>query len=167
MNESTATNAGAKRAEHKKTEKRLHRDPNKAMQEMMVTINQLRGTLAEETNALKDADTPSFLALQEKKLGIAQDYISGMSQLLDRQDELKKADSALKQKMESMREEFSETVYENHAALGRMKNGMKRLGERIMEKTREAAKKEEELIYGSTGRMYSGIRASVGVSETA
>lgn len=167
MNQAALIHAEAKRAENRKAEKRLHRDPNRAMQEMMVTINKLRSTLVEETNALKEADTPSFLALQEKKLGVAQDYINGMSQLLARQDELKKADSAIKQKMEAMREEFSETVYENHAALGRMKKGMKRLGERMMEKTREAAKKEEELIYGSTGRMYSGIRASVGVSETA
>lgn len=153
--------------EHKKPEKRLHRDPNRAMQEMMVTIDALRGTLIEETNALKEADTQAFLVIQEHKLEVAQEYISGMSQLLARKDELKNADAALKTKMEKMREEFSDTVFENHASLGRMKKGMKRLGERIMEKTREAAKKEEELIYGATGRMYSGIRASVGVSETA
>lgn len=153
--------------EKKQTEKRLSRDPNKAMQEMMDIITSLRSALIEETSALREADTQSFLTIQEKKIGVAQSYISGMSQLLDRKEELKDANNNLKSNLEKMREEFSETVHENHAALERMKRGMKRLGERIMEKTREAAKKEEELIYGSTGRMYSGIRASVGVSETA
>lgn len=151
----------------KKSTLRLSKDPNAAMQEMMSTIDSLRGALIEETSALKEADTQSFLSLQDKKLDVARDYLDGMQQLLARKEELKNADPTLKKKLEDMRVEFSDTAHENHAALERMKNGMQRLGDRIMEKAREAAKREEELIYGSSGRMYSGIRASVGVSETA
>ncbi|HPF79224.1 MAG TPA: hypothetical protein PLF01_08045, partial [Alphaproteobacteria bacterium] len=46
----------------------LSTDPNKAMQEMMLTIDRLRASLIEETAALKDADTKTFLSLQDKKL---------------------------------------------------------------------------------------------------
>jgi hypothetical protein len=66
-----------------------------------------------------------------------------------------------------MRVEFSDIAHENHAALERMKNGMKRLGDRIMETARAAAKKEEQLIYGATGQMQSGLKASIGVNESA
>jgi ElaB/YqjD/DUF883 family membrane-anchored ribosome-binding protein len=162
MNEATL-----KEMEERKSTRHLSKDPNKAMQEMMSTIDNLRGALIEETNALKEADTKTFLTLQDKKLEVAREYLDNMAQMLARKEELQSADPTLKNKLEKMRAEFSETAHENHAALERMKNGMQRLGERIMEKAREAAKKEEELIYGSSGRMYSGIRASVGVSETA
>lgn len=150
-----------------KPTKLLSKDPNRAMQEMMNTIDALRLALVEETNALKDADTPKFLSLQDKKLNVARDYLDGMAQLLARTDELKNANPLLKNKLEKMRVDFSETAHQNFAAIERMKKGMKRLGEHIMKKAQEAAKKEEELTYGATGRMYSGLRASVGVSETA
>lgn len=161
------SNAQQIQTQAKKPAMRLSKDPNKAMQEMMSTIDSLRNALVEETSALKDADTQTFLSLQDKKLNVARDYLVGMEQLLARKDELQSADPTLKNRLEEMRIQFSDTAHENHAAIERMKNGMKRLGERIMEKARDAAKKEEELIYGSSGRMYSGIRATVGVSETA
>lgn len=145
----------------------LSSDPNKAMQEMMTTIDGLRSSLVEETKALKEADTQAFMDLQDKKLDIARDYLEGMTQLLARKDELKAADPSLRDRLEQMRLEFSEIAHENHAALERMKNGMKRLGDRIMETAREAAKKEEQIIYSAKGQMQSGNRGSIGVNETA
>lgn len=144
----------------------LSPDPNKAMQEMMSTIDRLRLTLVEETEALKDADTQTFMDLQDNKLDVARDYLEGMSQMLARKDELKDADPTLKNRLEKMRAEFADTVHDNHAALGRMKNGMKRLGERIMETARATAKKEEQLVYGAKGEMQSGLKASIGVNES-
>ncbi|MEM6812218.1 MAG: hypothetical protein AAF549_07100 [Pseudomonadota bacterium] len=145
----------------------LSKDPNKAMQEMMSIIDNLRGTLVEETAALKEADTKTFLTLQDRKLDVANEYLSGMAQLLSRKEELQKADPNLQNKLEEMRVSFSDTAHENHAALERMRKGMKRLGERIMETARETARKEEQLIYGSTGRMQAGLKAGIGVSESA
>ncbi len=144
----------------------LSTDPNKAMQEMMLTIDRLRASLIEETAALKDADTKTFLSLQDKKLDVARDYLDGMTQMLARKDELKAADPTLRDRLEKMRIEFSDTAHENHAALERMRNGMKRLGERIMETAREAAKKEDQLIYGSNGHMQSGLKATIGINES-
>lgn len=146
---------------------KLSSDPNKAMQEMMNTIDRLRYSLIEETKALKEADTKTFLTLQDNKLIIARNYLDGMSQMIARADELKSADTTLKDRLEKMRVEFADIAHENHAALERMKNGMKRLGERIMETAREAAKKEDQLIYGASGRMQSGMKATIGVNESA
>ena len=86
--------------------------------------------------------------------------------MMARKDELKEADPTLKERLEQMRSEFADIAHENHAALERMKNGMKRLGDRIMETAREAAKKEEQIIYGSGGKMQSGLKATIGVNES-
>lgn len=145
----------------------LPKDPNKAMQEMMTTIDALRHSLVEETNALKEADTQTFMSLQDSKLAVARKYVEGMNQLLERKDELRDADPTLKGRLEKMRGEFSQTAKENHAALERMKNGMKRLGERIMETAREAARKEDELVYGANGHMRRGLKSTIGINESA
>ena len=146
---------------------KLPRDPNNAMREMMNTIDRLRASLVEETKALREADTKTFLSLQDNKLDVARDYLDGMAQLLARKDELKDADPTLKNKLEEMRIEFADIAHDNHAALERMKNGMKRLGERIMETARETARKEQQIIYGASGQMKSGMKASTGVNESA
>jgi hypothetical protein len=145
----------------------LPRNPDRAIQEMMSTIDLLRASLIEETEALNDADTRTFMTLQDKKIDVARDYMDGITQLIARKDEMRKADPKLIQRLEEMRIEFSDTTHENHAALSRMSNGMKRLGDRIMEAAREAAKKEEQLIYGASGQMQSGSKATIGVNRSA
>jgi len=154
-------------AEAKRPSYVLSPNPDKAMQEMMTTIDKLRLSLVEETKALKDADTQTFMDLQDNKLDVARDYLDGMSQMMARKDELQDADPTLKDRLEKMRIEFADIAHENHAALERMKNGMKRLGDRIMETAREAAKKEEQIIYGSGGKMHAGLKATIGVNESA
>ena len=168
IRQETGQKTGQEAAESKKAVNYiLPKDPNKAMQEMMGTIDRLRLSLVEETKALKQADTQKFMALQDKKIDVARDYLDGMVQLLERKDELKSADPTLKNRLEKMRIEFADTVHDNHASLDRMKNGMKRLGDRIMETARATVKKEEQLIYGSSGHMQAGLKASIGVNESA
>ena len=144
----------------------LSKDPNKAMQEMMTTIDRLRATLIEETNAVKKADTKTFMAMQDNKIAVSSEYLDGMTQLLSRTNELKDADPSLKDRLEAMRLDFSEIAQENHAALNRMKNGMQRLGERIMEKARTAAKEHDQIIYGSSGHMQTSLKSSMGINES-
>ncbi len=146
---------------------KLSRDPNKAMQEMMFTIDRLRGVLVEETTALNDADTKRFMDMQDQKLDIARDYLEGMDQLIARKDEIKQADKTIIKRLEDVREDFGKTAHENHAAISRMKNGMKRLGDRIMETAREAAKKEQQFVYGANGCLQNATGGTIGVSESA
>lgn len=166
QNETTATEL-PKSMNTERPRRRLPNDPNRAMQEMMVVIDRLRGSLEEETAALKKADTKTFLSLQDQKLDVAYDYLDGMNQLIARKDELKNASPALKNKLEEMRISFSETAQENHAALERMKNGMKRLGERIMETARESSRKQKQIIYGGNGQMQAGLKTTMGINESA
>ncbi len=152
---------------NKKARLKLSRDPNKAMQEMMLTIDRLRTALIEETNVLKDADTLGFMALQDKKLDIARDYLDGMSQLMERKDELKTADQSIKDRLEEMSNDFSHIAHDNHASLNRMKNGMKRLGDRIMEAARETARKDKQFFYGPSGHLQDSTNGTIGISESA
>jgi septal ring factor EnvC (AmiA/AmiB activator) len=146
---------------------KLSRDPNKAMNEMMFTIDRLRGVLIEETTALNDADTKRFLDMQDQKVDIARDYLEGMDQLIARKNEIKQADQDTIKKLEDMREDFGKIAHDNHAALSRMKNGMKRLGERIMETARETAKRDRQFVYGANGCLQSSTGGTIGVSESA
>ena len=145
----------------------LSRDPNKAIEEMMTTIDNLRATLIEETKVLKEADTKSFLKLQDQKLVDARHYMDGVRQILSRKDELQAADPSLKNLLEEKRLQFAEVTHDNHAAIQRMQNGMKRLGERIMENARDAARREKQIIYSARGQMQSGTNASIGLNESA
>jgi len=146
---------------------RLSRDINKAMTEVMATIINFKKFLLEETKALKDADTPLFLQMQDEKLEIARDYLEGMSQLMARKEDLKKADEKTKLKLEDMRNDFANIAADNYASINRMKNGMKRLSDRIMEAARETARRDKEIIYGATGRMMSATNGTIGINESA
>lgn len=155
------------KAPEKRAQFKLPRRANDAMTEMMLTIDRLRESLVEETTALKDADTQKFMNLQGKKIEIARDYMDGITQLMARKDEIKTADPKLINLLEEKRTEFADVAHENHAAINRMQNGMKRLGDRIMETARDTAKREEQLIYGANGHMQSGSKATIGVNRSA
>lgn len=149
-------------------EKVLSRDANKALQEMMATIDALRGILVRETQALQHADTESFMLLQDHKLNVARDYQTGMAQLLARKDEIRlTADPGLKARLSNQQSDFHETVEVNRESLDRMRRSFHRLGERIMSVAREAVKKETQFAYGATGQMQAAGKGSIGVNEQA
>lgn len=145
----------------------LASDPNKAIQEMMQTIDSLRGVLVQETVALDKTDTETFFALQDKKLEIARRYQAGMAELLTRKEELRAADPALKARLATMQDYFHATTVENRHSLDRMRRGTQRLGERIMSFARKAAEKETRIVYGANGHMQEGGKASMGINESA
>ena len=85
----------------------LSRNPDRAMQEMMQVIDNLRAVYVEENEALLKADTSRFLALQDKKLRAARDYKAGAEQILERKKEFAKISPALRQKLLAKHEGFS------------------------------------------------------------
>ena len=52
----------------------LSKDPGRAMQEMMDTINDLKTVYLEENEALMESDLRTFLKLQERKVNAAEKY---------------------------------------------------------------------------------------------
>lgn len=161
----TKTRSAEKTQEDNKKIK-LSTDPNKAIEEMMITIDELRQTLIEETKILDDADSIRFMEFQDKKLKNARAYMNGMQQLISRKEEIRQADPTLKQRLEEKRAEFAEITHHNYAALQRMQHGIKRLGDRIIENARVAVRREKEIIYGSRGQMHLGKKASMGINES-
>jgi hypothetical protein len=147
----------------------LSANPERAIQEMMSTIDALREVYIKETEALDAADTKGFFTLQDKKLSAARDYQSGIQQMLARKDEMRAVDPSLKIRLERKRADFAQLAEKNADALGRMNRCMERLGNTMRNAAREAAAKDRAMSYGGTGAMQVPERKSVsmGVSETA
>ncbi len=145
----------------------LSRDPNKAMREMMDTIDSLRGLYETENEALNKGDTKTFMALQNTKIGRAFAYQSGMEQLSERKAELANVDPALRQKLMDMQSEFSQITEANLKALERSRKSVERLSNRIMDSARQAAR-SNRVKYSATGNLeeHEG-RVSIGVNERA
>lgn len=148
----------------------LPSDPNKAMQQMMDTIDQLRNVYEQETEALGNVDTKSFLALQDDKQRAAEIYKNEVEEALTRKEELRKADPALKRNLEKMQADFSELSHKNMEALKRMQKTMDRLSGTLRGAAKEAVEKQRTFSYNQNGYVQSNKkkRISTGsISETA
>ncbi len=145
----------------------LSGDPNKAMQQMMQTIDTLRDIYVEENQALGQADTKRFLALQDRKITEARRYQVGARQLLERKSDLVHIDEALKQELAGRQEEFSGIMSENLKALDRFRRSIDRLNDRVMTTAREAVQ-AKNVPYGAGGNLHKNERpVSLGLSEEA
>ncbi len=147
----------------------LSQNPGKAMREVMDAIDALQGIYVDETEALTNADTETFLSLQDRKLTAAHNYQSSIQQMLERKDEMREADPALINTLQGMQKDFSELAKKNAEALQRMNRCMERLGNTIRRAAKEAAQKQRTFSYDSTGAINKteGKGVSTGISETA
>jgi hypothetical protein len=147
----------------------LARDPNKAMQEMMSLIDELRDLYESETQALEETDTKLFLALQERKITAAKRYEAGVTQMMSRKDELKTVEPAAKQTLEGMQRDFSLLCHKNMKALERMQRTTQRLGNTIRNAAKNAIKQQRTVNYSQNGRLDGNDKKtlSIGISETA
>lgn len=149
------------------TELTLSASPEKAMQEMMEAIDDLRDVYVEETEALQQIDTMKFLKLQDKKITAARNYQSGIDQILRRRDEFQSTPDDVREELKKKQEEFSALASANIEALDRMHKTVKRLGERVMTAARDAAVKNSP-NYSAKGSMNHKNRGvSIGINESA
>jgi len=145
-------------------EKPLHRDPNKAMQQMMDTIDALRSVYERETDALEKMDTNTFLSLQADKEIHALAYQAGINEIIARKDEMKKVDPALKDRLNTMQKEFSDLAVQNMAALERMNRAVTRLNGTIREVAKQEVKKQNAFNYNEIGRFEDSERKNISIS---
>ena len=147
----------------------LSSNPDRAIQEMMDSIDALRLVYVRETEVLLDSDAGAFLSLQDEKFHAARRYQEGIGQILSRKEEMKSADPALKQKLEEMQKSFAALAVKNTEALVRMDRCIGRMGNRIRKAAQDAAREKHVVSYGETGRLrdIEGKSVSTGVSETA
>ncbi len=145
----------------------LSHDPKKAMQEMMEIIDQLRGIMQAENEALNNTDTKTFIAIQDRKIEAARVYQDGVNQMITRKDDMKKAPEKMKLQLEAMRADFLTLAEENLEALERMRKGMSRLSDRIMNLAKSEAAESQKFVYGAHGKLEGSGKASIGVNERA
>lgn len=144
------------------------RDPSVALQDMMQTIDALRNVYIEETMALISSDTKAFFSLQDRKIETAQKYHAGFTEIINRKDEMLAVHPDLKKLFGRKQVEFSKVAAENLEALNRMNRTVDRLGRRIMETARDAAKREGP-AYGAGGNMshHRNKPITMGLNESA
>lgn len=147
----------------------LSRDPDKAMQEMMETIDHLKTVYAKENEALKNGDIYSFMKMQEEKLLSAYQYQSDIKNMMGRAQEIRENGSAaLITEMKSKYQEFEEIGQQNKERLERMDRIMGRIGNRLIEAAKRAAM-SESASYSASGSISGKAKEVVttGVIETA
>lgn len=154
-------------AEAQKSNFILSKNPERAMQEMMETIDRIRSVYTEETDALLQTDTMKFLQLQDKKVAAAQDYQAGVAQIVARKDEIKKAVPGLHTALQKKQEEFAVIAVKNIEALTRMRRTVQRLGEHLTAAARTAIERKS-VNYGATGSINRPKHTvSIGINESA
>lgn len=152
------------------SQSRLSANPRKAIQEMMETIDHLKGVYERETEALNKSDVKTFMALQDEKISTAQIYQDNIAQMMSRKEELKAMDPAARNKLEEMQGEFSQLAKKNMIALKKMQKTMDRFGGTLRDAARDAVKKDHSTNYTAKGRMDldEAKRITTGtISETA
>ena len=147
----------------------LPASPDKALQEMMNTIDVLRDIYTMETKALESTDTQKFLEIQEKKLLSADRYRQSIEQMMARKDEMSKADPVLKERLKEMQNDFSALADKNKEALSRMQRCSERLSNTLRNAAKKAIQKKRSVAYSETGtlRKNSTKHIPMSISETA
>ncbi len=169
MNTNTLNRKQNETHKHDRASALVKRDPNKAIQQMMDTIDALRHVYDQETEALQRTDIKGFLDVQDKKLDVTARYHREAITLLNNKDEIKdRVDPALRQKLLSMEEKFTASTRDNLDAIEKASRIMKRLHDRIMSAARRTAI-NESVQYGSSGELNGEKRKVVttGINETA
>ena len=145
----------------------LSRDPDKAMQEMMSTIDALRNIYMEENDALGASDTRRFLDLQDRKITAARQYQQGAEQIIARREEFTETPVAVKARLEEMQRDFSEIASVNLGALNKLRKSVRRMNDRIIHLARETVR-NEGVNYGKNGNINKNDRRlSIGLNESA
>jgi len=148
----------------------LSGDPNTALRQMMSTIEKLQSVYKHETEVLNATDSNAFMDTQDKKISAIKEYQAGMSQLLNRREELGKADPSLKARLKDMHAKFSQQSRQNLEALARMKRCTERLGNTLRQAAISEAQQQRTYSYGQSGTISGSARnkaVSSGISETA
>jgi len=147
----------------------LSASPEKALKEVIATIEDLRSLYIAENLALEAADTNAFMGLQDKKLETAKLYQSGIEQIMARKDEMKRVDPALKRKLTRMQEDFHDITSKNKTSIKRMQRTMDRLSNTIRNAAKDAVNRQQATSYGECGRLHMTDKrmVSTGITETA
>lgn len=142
-------------------------DLTRAVESLMSRMSSLSTVYQAETEALQQADTRGFVAIQDQKMQEAMNYEMDMQALIQRKDGISTMDPSLKEKLKALQEEFSVLVNDNAMALSRMQNTTHRLNGLIMKANRKAVHNEMAVNYGSSGRLLTEDRKRISTGRVS
>ncbi|MCK5384932.1 MAG: hypothetical protein KAJ29_05095 [Alphaproteobacteria bacterium] len=134
------------------TPKALPGNTSHAISDVIAAAQILEDIYCAEIDALKKPDTGAFIDLQSSKIEAAQNYYSIMTQMLERKNELKNANPAMKKRLKEMHTRFSNTTEENLEVIKRMKRYTARLGDTLRNAAIKASERNSAFSYGENGK---------------
>ena len=120
--------------------------------------------LLNETKALKAADFKAVDALQAKKQAMAKEYVSAVTALAERKDEFKALAPDARAIIVETRTAFTVTLDDNMRALTAVKDGARRLVDRILDTARKTVTRETHTHYSAKGQAQSYKTASMSIN---
>lgn len=147
----------------------LPRDPEQALKTAINCIMALEDVYKRENETLSQTDTKGFMSLQNEKLEKAHSYQNTIQQIIQRKEEIKKANPALKNELKAIQSRFSDLASKNLQEIERMQRTVGRLGETIRLAAKKAATTTHNVRYSETGLIDNNEKRSVsmGINETA
>lgn len=132
------------------------------------TVSAMITLLGKETEAVKAIDVSTFIALQDEKSVVLDDYQSRLRTLLTHKENIKTLPDSMKQRMRDLEHSLSIARVENMARLERAGKSFERLRDRIVHIARETAIRTGA-SYGPTGLMRTSARKTIstGVHDQA
>ncbi len=148
----------------------LPKDPNIAVKDVISSIEVLKTLFKEENSFLANTDTKGFSDMQENKFLAAIHYEDLASQMIERKNDFKNADPALKERLIKMNEEFQSIKRNNLESLKRMQDGTRRLTNTIRKAALRASDSQNAKSYTPGGDKPQGRNKTIistGINETA
>lgn len=142
-------------------------DINVALLHTIIAVTALRDVMTKENDALEHSNTAAFMDIQEEKVEVARRYELLVNTLMSRKDEIKSADSKLKEQLQRLQDSFGETAKTNRESIERMRKATQMLSDRIMKSAREQVEKDSQFAYSASGKMQRGAKAYIGIDERA
>ncbi len=152
------------------TPKTLPGNTKHAIGDIIAAAQTLEDIYCAEIDALKKPDTRAFMDLQNSKVEAAQNYYCMMTQMLERTNELKHVDAAMKKKLHETQASFNDIADQNKQIIKRMQRYTARLGDTLRNAAVSAAQKSNTLGYSKNGGVSNGSPRKIissGLYETA
>lgn len=141
----------------------LPTNPTHAMRSMMARVQALKSIYEREIGALDASQIDKFLSLQEEKLHAAATYQKGMTELMERKEEISGSiDPILRGQLATMQADFSEISQRNLKAISKMQRCIERLGNKICMVAKSDVINRAPVGYSSNGASAASSHSGLG-----
>lgn len=145
----------------------LSKNTDRALAEIIGTINELRKVYEDENTALQACDTKRFLSLNARKLQAVSDYKACVRQVVQRRAEFSRVHPEIRTRLLALETDFTELATRNLELLSRLNKSVQRLGARLKRAAIDAVQKKS-VNYSASGNLTRVERpVSIGINQSA